>query len=306
MMDDRMFENRNKMLVIINPRAGKTKTRSQLLNITDELSVGGNEVTFYTTKCRGDGTNLAENLGRDFDTVICRGGDGTLNEVVNGLMKIEKENRPPLGYVPSGSTNDFARSLNISSNPKKCVQHLLRGRQIPHDIGYFNGERYFTYVACFGAFTDLSYNTSQNAKNLFGHLAYTSQIPDALRRLQNIKAKVILDDDEVIEDEFAYGGVSSTLSLSNVLKIDRNLVSFDDGKFEVILVKYPKNLSVFNKTCKCMVTRNYDPKYVYFRQASKVEFEFDQEISWTLDGEYGGKGTQAHIDVIHNAIDVIR
>lgn len=305
-MDDRMFENRNKTLVIINPKAGKIKTRSQLLNITDELSVGGNEVTFYTTKGRGDATNLAKNLAPEFDTVICRGGDGTLNEVVNGLMQVDKSHRPPLGYVPSGSTNDFARSLDISSNPKRCVEHLLRGRQIPHDIGFFNGERYFTYAACFGAFTDLSYNTPQKAKNMFGHLAYTSQIPDALRRLQRIRAKVIIDDEEVIEDDFAYGGVSSTLSLSNVLKMDRNVVSFDDGKFEVTLVKYPNNLTVFNKTCKCMVTRNYDPKYIYFRQASKVEFEFDQEVSWTLDGEYGGKGKTARVDVIHNAIDVIR
>ncbi|MBQ7580905.1 MAG: YegS/Rv2252/BmrU family lipid kinase [Clostridia bacterium] len=305
-MDDKMFENRNKTLVIINPKAGKMKTKGQLLNITDELSVGGNEVTFYTTKGRGDGTSLAENLGREFDTVICRGGDGTLNEVVNGLMKIEKEKRPPLGYVPSGSTNDFARSLNISSNPKKCVNHLLRGRQIPHDIGFFNGERYFTYAACFGAFTDLSYNTSQKFKNLFGHLAYTSQILDALRRLQRIKAKVTIDGDEVIEDEFAYGGVSSTLSLSNIIKMDRNVVSFDDGKFEVILVKFPKDINVFNKTSKCMLTRNYDPKYIYFRQAKKVEFEFVQDIAWTLDGEYGGTGTTAQIDVIEKAIDIIR
>lgn len=305
-MDDRMFENRNKTLVIINPRAGKIKTRSQLLNITDELSVGGNEVTFYTTKGRGDATNLAEKLAPEFDTVICRGGDGTLNEVVNGLMRVDKEHRPPLGYVPSGSTNDFARSLNISSNPKKCVEHLLRGRQIPHDIGCFNEERYFTYVACFGAFTDLTYNTSQVAKNIFGHAAYTSQIPAAFRRLQRIKSKIILDENEVIEDDIVYGGISSTLSLSNILKMDRNVVSFDDGKFEVTLVKYPNNFVDFNKTCKCMITRDYDPKFIYFRQASKIEFEFETEVAWTLDGEYGGKGTTARIDVFPKAIDVIR
>ena len=263
-------------------------------------------MTCYTTKCRNDATNIAENLAREFDTVICRGGDGTLNEVVNGLMKVEKEHRPPLGYVPSGSTNDFARSLNISSNPKKCVDHLLRGRQIPHDIGYFNNERYFTYAACFGAFTDLSYNTSQVAKNLVGHIAYTSQIFDGLRRLQHIPVKVTLDDNEVIEDDIVYGGISSTLSLSNVLKMDRNLVEFDDGKFEVTLVKFPKNLTDFNKTCKCMVRRNYDPKYIYFRQSSKIELEFQNETPWTLDGEFGGKVKNTVVEVIPKAIKIIR
>lgn len=307
-MDDKMFENRNRTLLIINPRAGKMKTRSQLLNITDELSVGGREITVYTTKCRGDATRLARDLSPRYDTIICRGGDGTLNEVINGVMTIEKEKRPPVGYVPSGSTNDFARSLNISSNPKKCVNHLVRGREIPHDIGLFNDEKYFTYISCFGAFTDLTYNTSQFAKNIFGHAAYSSQILAAFRRLKHINTKVTFDDNEVIEDDLVYGAVSNALSFANILKMDKNIVDFDDGKFEVTLVKYPSNATDFLNTCKDMVTGkgHYNPKYVYFRQAKKIKFEFKEDVSWTLDGEYGGKGKIATVEALHQAVNFIR
>lgn len=305
-MDDSMFENRNKTLVIINPRAGKMKTKHQLFNITDELSASGREITVYTTKCRGHATTLAHDLSPDFDTVICRGGDGTLNEVINGIMTVDKDKRPPVGYVPSGSTNDFAKSLDISSNPKKCVEHLLRGRVIPHDIGLFNEKRYFTYISCFGAFTDLTYNTSQVAKNLFGHAAYSSQILGAFKRLPHIQTKVTLDDGEVIEGDIVYGAVSNTLSLGSILKMDRNIVDFDDGKFEVILVKFPKNLNEFSKIVKSMISRNYDPNYVYFRQAKSVKFEFDQEVPWTLDGEYGGKGYTAKVENLQKAVDFIR
>ena len=299
-------KKRNKTLVIINPRAGKLKTKRQLFSITDDLSVGGHEVTVYTTTCRGDATKLAYNLGKSYDSIVCRGGDGTLNEVVNGVMKLDEDKRPPIGYVPSGSANDFARSLNISSNPKKCVKHLLKGNPIPHDIGLFNKEKHFTYISCFGAFTDLTYNTSQFAKNIMGHAAYSAQIFNVLSKLPHNKVKVTFDDGEVVEEDIVYGAVSNTVSFAGVLKYKPDVVDFKDGKFEVLLVKYPKNLTEFNKIAKCIVHSEYDPQYICFKQVSSIKFEFENEVAWTLDGEYGGKNTVFEIENLNKAVKFIR
>lgn len=298
--------NRRKTLLIVNPKAGKLKTKRQLFDVTDALSSGGHETTVYTTTCRGDATRFARELSEPYDAVICRGGDGTLNEVITGIMALEPEKRPPIGFIPSGSTNDFAKSLNISSNSKKSVKQAMMGEAIYHDIGRLNKEKYFNYICCFGAFTELAYKTSQAAKNLIGNAAYFSQFFKALSRLEHNHIKVTIDDDEVIEDDIVYGAVCNTRSIAGVLSFDPEVAKLNDGYFEVLLVKFPKNVNVFNKTSKCLLTKDYNEDYVYFRQASKVMFEFEREVPWTTDGEFGGKGSEALVENIHNAVKIIR
>lgn len=298
--------NKKKILVIINPKAGKLKTKRQLFDIAEVLSSAGNETTVYTTTCRGDATRMARDLSEPYDIVVCRGGDGTLNEVVSGMMAVEEGKRKPIGYIPSGTTNDLARSLGISHDSKKSALQVLNGSLYPHDVGSFNENKFFTYVACFGAFITTTYKTSQVSKNFLGHAAYMAKAVDTLKEIHHIKVKITIDDDEVIEDDIIYGSVSNTLSLAKIITIDKNLVNFNDGLFEVVLAKFPKNANELTKTIRCLLEKDYNEKYIYFRQASKIKIEFDKGVAWSLDGEYGGDPKEVVIENKHQAINIIR
>ena len=228
-----------KMIFVFNPRSGKEQIRSKLLDILDIFTKYGYEVSVYVTQKPLDAMQIVSRRGRGRSLVVCSGGDGTLNEVVSGLMTIEEGKRPVLGYIPSGSTNDYASSIGISKNMKKAALDAVSGGTTAVDVGRFGEDRYFVYVAAFGAFTEVSYSTPQEAKNLLGHQAY---MLEAVKRVTNLKAYRMKFEweDKVLEDEFIIGMITNTISIGGFKGLVGLDVALDDGEFEVLLVRKPR------------------------------------------------------------------
>ncbi len=282
-----------KLLFVFNPNAGKGLIKSNLCDMIDVFTKHDYEVTAYPTQAPMDGYAKIMASANDFDMVIASGGDGTLSEVVKGLMEIGFDKS--LGYIPAGSTNDFAASLGIPKNMTLAAEQVMNGVDFHIDIGQFNSE-YFVYVAAFGAFTDVSYETPQNIKNVLGHAAY---IVEGIKRLPRITSyhMRVEHDGEVLEGNFILGMVTNTMSVGGMRKLITNGVCFDDGMYEVTLVKKPNNLIDLQKTINGALLSNLEKEncFVTFK-TSKVKFISDEEIAWTLDGEAGG---------IHKEVEII-
>ena len=227
-----------KLLFIVNPRAGKTKSRAPLFDAVSIFSKAGYLVRVAETRRHGDATELAERFGGDFDLVVCHGGDGTLNETVNGIMRLPREKRPPLSYLPGGSTNDFAASLSISSDPALAAQSAMRLQPRDLDVGVFN-EKNFVYVASFGAFTRTAYTVPQDIKNMFGHFAYLLEGVKDLETLCPYPMRLTADG-EVFEGEYLFGAVCNSTSIAGLMKLSPDAVDLCDGQFELMLVPVPK------------------------------------------------------------------
>ena len=299
-MHNRITKN---ALVIVNPRAGRIRVRSQVLDLT-KLSINGISPTMYATAARGDATKLAESFAENYDMVICRGGDGTFSEVVNGLMRVRK--KIPVGYIPSGTTNDLAKALKIPNSTKKAIEIILGGMALPHDVGLFCGERYFSYISSFGAFTKVSYETPQEKKNSLGFAAYLLEAPRCIADIKPVHAKVLIDGEE-LEGDYVYGSVSNSTSVGGVLRFDMNTVEMADGKFEVMLVENPRTFTRWKDALLAVKTVNYDMSdCIFFRQCGRVEIFFEKEIPWTLDGEFVMGKKHTVIENIEKAIDVYR
>lgn len=280
-----------KLLFVYNPQAGKGSVRSNLCDIIDIFTKGGYTVTAYPTQAPMDGYNEIKNNASEFDLIVAAGGDGTLSEAVKGMMM--QPEKIPLGYIPAGSTNDFASSMGISTKMSVAAQEIVDGVYFDYDVGEFNGE-YYVYVAGFGAFTDVSYETSPNAKNIFGHAAY---VAEAIKRLPKYTGyeMTVEHDGEIISGNFILGLVSNTVSIGGMKKLISEGVCFDDGLFEVILVKTPANpLMLQSLLAEAALNKLTDKNFVKFK-TSKVRFTSDCEISWTLDGEAGGSHREVEI-----------
>lgn len=285
-------------LLVINPCAGKTSRRPQVYDII-RLFPEEYKFTIEFTRCSGDATRIVKEKIADHDMVVCAGGDGTLNEVINGIMEMPK--RVPIGYIPIGSTNDLANTLGIPSELDKAVENILKGHMNWYDVGLFNN-RYFTYTAAFGAFTKSSYNTSQKLKNRFGHAAYIMNGLTEWKNIENIHA-VVECDQGVFEGEFAFGTITDSTSVAGLFKLNADEVRLDDGKFELVLISAIKNLAQAPVLLRRMQKQDYDGKSILMFHTSKVKITFDKEIPWTIDGEFGG----AHKEVIsHNLARAVR
>ncbi len=300
-----MSNNRiKKALVIVNPKAGRIRVRSQVLDLT-KLSACGIAPTMYATTARGDAINYARDMAADYDMVICRGGDGTFNEVINGLMQLDE--KKPVGYIPSGTTNDLAKALGIPNQTQKAIEIIVGGHTEPHDLGLFNNERYYSYIASFGAFTGASYRTPQEKKNAMGHMAYLLEAVNCIKEIKPIHTKVIIDGEETFEDDFVYGAVSNSTSVGGVMKLDMNIVDLADGVFEVMLVKNPGNFKRWKNTLWAAKTVRYDRSdCILFKQCRKIEFFFDHDVAWTADGEYLNGGQHVVIEAKHHAVEIYR
>lgn len=294
-----------KVLVIINPCSGKYTLKSQLWHIADDFSKAGFETTVYTTQKRGDATEYAKLLADKFDLIVCRGGDGTFNETVNGVM--QSGINVPIGYIPSGTTNDFAASIGVPTNAPEAIEMICGVDPKPHDLGQLNGGRFFNYIASFGIFTKSSYSVSQKKKNLFGYPAYFF---DGLTEIKGFKPLPIRVqcDDESYEGEYAFGAVSSSLVIGGLIHYNKEDVLFDDGKFELNLAKMPHGTSEWKEIAtETLLHRNYLEKYFTLSKGSHFIIEsLGAELPWTLDGEYGGAFKVAEIDCIKHAIKVYR
>ena len=283
---------RKKMLFIYNPRAGKAKIRSNLLDIIDIFTKAGFEVTAHPTQAKGDGSEaVKERKPGYYDLVVCSGGDGTLDEVVTGMMQCEE--KIPIGYVPAGSTNDFANSLKIPNNMISAAQAIVEGKTFSCDVGAFNDD-IFVYIAAFGVFTDVSYETSQNIKNVLGHMAY---ILEGMKRLPSIKAyKLRVESKELsVEGEFLFGMITNSTSVGGFKRITGKYVQLDDGEFEVTLIKKPANPVELNLIMAALVNRNINTDCMYCFKTDELKVTSEEEIAWTLDGEFGGRHKEVNI-----------
>ena len=289
-----------KALVIINPHAGMKKSKKAIFEIIDRLSHAGFSVTAQTTTSQGAATQMAREFGPSHDLLVCCGGDGTLNEVINGVR--EAEISIPIGYIPAGTTNDFARSLGLKAKPDRCMDRIIDGFPRDLDIGRFN-DRNFTYIASLGAFTAVSYTTPQKLKNLLGHTAYLLEGAKAVKSIAPFHAEIIVDD-ECFEGDFLFGAITNSTSVGGLFRLDRLDVRLDDGELELFFIRNPKNPSDLNNTVQQAVKRNYDPAHIIFRHCKEATIRTDEPRKWTLDGESGGEHTEVHIAVEQNAIRI--
>lgn len=292
---------KKKMLFIYNPRAGKAQIRSNLLDMIDIFVKAGYEVTAYPTQAQGDGIRaVTERQIGYYDLIACSGGDGTLDEVVTGMMQCEK--RLPIGYVPAGTTNDFAGSLGIPRSMEKAARVIVDGRDFRCDIGGFN-QNIFVYIAAFGLFTDVSYETRQDMKNVLGHMAY---VLEGMRKLSKVKsyAMKVTSEDRVIEGDFIFGMVTNSISVGGFKKITGDNVKLDDGVFEVTLIKRPANPVELNTIMAALMNRNINTDLMECFTASGIQIDSEEEIAWTLDGEFGGRHRKVDIKNYKQALEI--
>ncbi len=290
-----------KVLVILNPKAGKMKSKNGLFNIVDALCANNYNVTVQTTQYKGHASELAADAEKSaYDLIVCCGGDGTLNEVIDGLMRTDS--KVPLGYVPAGSTNDFASSMGISLDIKKAINNIIVNDPVYIDIGKFNS-RYFSYIASFGAFTATSYSTPQSVKNSLGHFAY---VLEGIKDLGSLtKYNMTLKTDSFEENaDYVFGAVSNSTSVGGVVKLDSGIVDMKDGLFEVVMIKFPKNVSDLNKIINGILASDYSSDAFTFLKTSRVEFEMEKIVPWTLDGEFDAGNNKITITNCHEAIRI--
>lgn len=292
---------KKKLLFVFNPFSGKGLIKNKVVEIVDLFVKNGFEVTIYPTQKPGDALEQVEDHAGDYDLVVCSGGDGTLDEAVSGMMRLD--GKVPIGYIPSGSTNDFACSLKIPKNMKKAAQLAVSGIPFACDIGNFNGE-YFVYIAAFGLFTDVSYATSQERKNRIGHFAY---IIEGIKRIPAVQPYClkISCGDQVIEGDFVYGMVTNSVSAGGFRNITGKNVKLNDGFFEVTLIKMPKNPLEINEIIASLTNLIDNTDLIYTFKTDCLKVESSEEIAWTLDGEYGGKHTCATISAEKQAVEII-
>lgn len=279
-----------RVLFIVNPKSGKANIKNTLLGIIDIFTKNECLTTVYVTQRGKEATEIVEQMGADYDLIVCAGGDGTLDEVVAGAMVLDK--KIPIGYIPAGSTNDFARSMGISADNLEAANTIMTGKEFLCDVGYFN-ESYFTYVAAFGAFTEVSYSTPQQVKNLLGHLAYLLEGAKSLASITSYHVNVSYLDaetgtEETIEDDILLGMITNSLSVGGMKRFKEEEVLFDDGLFEVLLIRKPKNMIELNGILGALLLNDYNKDYMYFFKTAKIKVSCEDEIKWTLDGEFGG------------------
>jgi len=292
-----------KLMLLINPNAGRGGYRFGLGDVLHNFHDAGYRSTLYFTDAQGDATRLTAENAEDYDRLVCIGGDGTLSETVAGLMQCQ--NRPPLGYIPMGTTNDVARTLNISNMPAYAAHTAVTGRPRPLDIGRFNHTDYFTYVAAFGAFTEVSYETPQNQKQALGRLAYILSGMAALGRLSHRFARVEWDGG-VVEDEFIFGCVTNSRSIAGLVKLkDVTDEALADGLFEVILVRKPADALQLGAIVTDVLANNFSGENVIRLRSKKVRFLFREPTAWTRDGESGGEHTDICFENIPSAIQIV-
>lgn len=290
-----------KMLFFVNPAAGREEMQYQLMDVLNRFTAAGYDVLCHPTQKPQDITEVIAATGEQYDMIVSCGGDGTLNETVTGLMALE--HRPLLGYIPAGTVNDFATSLHIPKTIPEAVTNIIEGEPFAVDMGGFN-DKYFTYVAAFGAFTKVSYATPHASKQALGRAAY---ILEGIRSLTDIRPIHVLADagGTVIEDDVILGMVTNATSVGGFKALDDSIVKMDDGLNELILVRAPKGLPDYNAIVGCLIARDFKPDHFHILQSDSVTLHFETPVPWTLDGEYGGDTDHAVVTNIPKPIRIM-
>lgn len=292
-----------KLLFVMNPRAGHRKANRHLAEILAIFNRAGYRVDTYMTAGPGDGVQVVTRRAAEVDLVVCCGGDGTFNETVTGML--QSDIQVPIGYIPAGSTNDFAASLHLPTNPVKAAQAIVEGQPMTYDVGRF-GQRYFAYVASFGAFTRASYATPQSIKNALGHTAYILEGITELPQIHKTHVRLELDGGRVVEDDFIFGAISNSTSVGGVLTLDPKQVDMRDGLFELLLVRAPRDLAELGECIKALRTHQYNCRMITFLSASSVAVTADPHMCWTLDGEKEEGHHRVQVENLRHAIRLIQ
>ena len=293
-----------KMLFILNPISGQKRAARHLADIVALYNRAGFEVITYVTGEQGDATRMVEEKCNEVDLIVCCGGDGTYNETISGLQRAGS--KVPVGYIPAGSTNDLATSLALSGNVMQAARDVLEGEPVAYDIGKFQ-DRYFSYVASFGAFTAVSYNTPQYIKNALGHTAYLLSGIQELSQIRTEHIRMVLDEERIVEDDFLFGAICNATSVGGVLTLDPNQVDMSDGLLEVLLVRSPKNLTELGECIQAVQSQNYgNCAMITFLSARKMEIYTNPDMVWTLDGEREDGHSHIHVENQHLAVNLMR
>ncbi len=290
-----------KLMLILNPAAGNGSGLLSVGPVMEILYKANLVPTVFFTSGVGKATQLVLEHAEKYDCVVCVGGDGTLGETVAGLAQLKSP--PPLGYIPQGTANDVASSLDLPKNAVQAAKLIARGKTIELDVGKFNQNEYFTYISAFGAFTEVSYETPRENKQTLGHLAYVLQ---GMAQLPKISAHptIVECDDGVIEADLLFGSVSNTKSVGGIVKLRNSAIELNDGLFEVILVRNPTNVIEMNKITSSILTRNLSGNQIVMLQSKHVEFTFEKPVKWTRDGEAGGAHQNVVLENLHSAIRI--
>ncbi len=292
------------LLFVVNPRSGKEQLRTRLLDIIDLFNKYGYKVTIHITQDSQDASQVVRECAQGQDLLVCSGGDGTLNEVVSGLMSLDRDCRPPVGYIPSGSTNDYASSLALPKKLLSAAQTAVAGKPFPVDVGQFGAEKYFVYVAAFGAFTEVSYSTPQETKNLLGHQAY---MLEAVKRIPTLKSYAMRFEWEgkELEEEFILGLVTNTISIGGFKGLVGLDVALDDGEFEVLLIRRPRTPRDIASIASYLVQKEGENDCVYQFRAKNLHICSQEPVDWSLDGEYGGSHKEILIENRNRAVTLL-
>lgn len=293
-----------KLLFVYNPKAGKALIKNKLAGILDVFAKAGYEMTVVPTQKRDDARAVVARRHKEYELLVCCGGDGTLDEVVTGM--IQSGFRTPIGYIPAGSTNDFGGSLSLPKNMVRAAETIVQGENFQCDIGSFQYDDVkdvFVYIAAFGLFTDVSYETDQDMKNVLGHMAYLLEGMKRLPAIRSFRLKVSWGENEV-EDDFVFGMITNSISVGGFKNITGKKVKLDDGVFEVTLIKHPKNPVELNNIIISLLSRNVDTNVMYCFRTAQLALESVEPIAWTLDGENGGCHTKVTIQNMCKGMDI--
>ena len=291
-----------KMLFVMNPYSGMRRANKYLADIITLFNQADFEVIVHMTRGQGDATEIVKNKAKEMDLIVCCGGDGTFNETVSGILKAEAD--VPVGYIPAGSTNDFAASLKLSANVMQAAQDIVEGQPVSYDVGKF-GDRYFSYVASFGAFTRATYTTPQSIKNALGHTAYLLEGISELSQIKNEHIRMEIDG-QVVEDDFLFGAISNSTSLGGILKLNPDLVDLADGQMEILLVRAARNLTEITECIQAVQSQKYNCSMITFQSARKVRVFANPFMPWTLDGEREEGHEMVDVENLHHAIRIIK
>lgn len=293
-----------KVLFIVNPRSGKGEIQSELFNIIKIFNEADYEVSVNMTMRHNHAIEMIKDIDENlYDLIVCSGGDGTLNQVISGMIKYNKN--IPLGYIPAGSTNDFANTLKLPMNMKEAAKNIVDGEKSLIDVGLFNKNNYFVYVASFGVLTSVSYNTPQDIKNTFGHFAYVVNGVKDIVNIKPVHVKCKTKENE-FEGDYIFGSILNTTRLGGVVRIENIDVDLSDGLFEIVFIKYPQKMADLNKIFEGIINNNFDKEVFDFIKTDEIELEFDENISWSLDGEEVKSGKVVKIKNLNKEIEIIK
>ncbi|MGN1002931.1 MAG: diacylglycerol/lipid kinase family protein [Oscillospiraceae bacterium] len=292
------------MMLIVNPNAGKGGYKYHLAQVLEVFCGGGFTPTVYFTRRKDNGAELVHKYAENYDLVVCLGGDGTLSEIVGGMMRLDQERRRPIGYIPLGTANDVARTLGLSNKPQEAAKQIVAGKPIVYDVGEFGAGNFFTYVAAFGAFTEVSYATPQEYKQMLGHMAYMLEGIRSLSKIKDYRA-IVEYDGGVIEDDFIFGGVTNSTSVAGLVRLDSSIVSLSDGMFEVLLVRKPQDMIDLREIITAVLSSDFSGPNILFLRSREVRIMFPEPVAWTRDGEDGGTHRDVYIVNRHPGVEII-